>query len=347
MVREPAKNGIVRKRSAWLRSHPSLAERVLGTEPDRHVQLKGGLAAAQYPVEWVEAFLKVIREDVRGSEELSTWLLLQLDFRRMRTTLQMASLMTACGGVLGTQKSETGTARAHQVGSQHRRLGARFSEGHGSRGSPTPVKISIGRGEIKKAMTKSDAPSAAELFRRKAKGKRTLAMCDISRAHFHGVPLRRLFIDREEEEGGDGAERLWIGATASAVVTLVVRRQKSESSECRGHHSVQGSHDAHQLLIFVFCCRKLGAWNEGAYDEAVRGASVCWVLLSRVFERRLCQKFCTVSAVQTTQEISGHASPDLEWESCGVTLDQAWKLGAQHHNTHERRVSEYYALRRA
>ena len=31
-----------------------------------------------------------------------------------------------------------------------------------------------------------------------AKGKRTLAMCDISRAHFHGVPVRRTFADEEK-----------------------------------------------------------------------------------------------------------------------------------------------------
>ena len=33
-----------------------------------------------------------------------------------------------------------------------------------------------------------------------AKGKRTLALYDISRAHFHGVPVRRLFVELSEEE---------------------------------------------------------------------------------------------------------------------------------------------------
>ena len=64
--------------------------------------------------------------------------------------------------------------------------------------------------EIKKALKKSDVHSAAELFsgisaletvkaplslfvshnQEEEKGKRTLAMYDISRAHFHGVPVR-------------------------------------------------------------------------------------------------------------------------------------------------------------
>ena len=62
---------------------------------------------------------------------------------------------------------------------------------------------------IKKTMKKSDVYSAAELFsgkpplesvkailslfvsysKKEAKGKRTLAMDDISRAHFHEVPV--------------------------------------------------------------------------------------------------------------------------------------------------------------
>ena len=63
--------------------------------------------------------------------------------------------------------------------------------------------------EIKKAMKKSQVPSAAELFsgmpppesvkallclfvsrsEEEAKGQRTLAMYDISRAHFQGMPV--------------------------------------------------------------------------------------------------------------------------------------------------------------
>ena len=73
--------------------------------------------------------------------------------------------------------------------------------------------------EVKKAMKKSDVPSAAELFsglpppesvkallslfvshsQEEAKGKRTLAMCDICRAHFHGVPVRRVFVELLDE----------------------------------------------------------------------------------------------------------------------------------------------------
>ena len=74
--------------------------------------------------------------------------------------------------------------------------------------------------EIKNTMMKADFPSAAELFggmpplesvrallslfvshnEEKAKGKRTLVMYDISRAHFHGVPVRQVFVELPDEE---------------------------------------------------------------------------------------------------------------------------------------------------
>ena len=67
-------------------------------------------------------------------------------------------------------------------------------------------------------MKKSDVPSAAELFngmpplesvkalfsvshsQEEAKGKRTLAMYEISCVHFHGVPVRRVFVELPDEE---------------------------------------------------------------------------------------------------------------------------------------------------
>ena len=68
-------------------------------------------------------------------------------------------------------------------------------------------------------MKKSGVPSAAELLsgmpplesvkaltslfvshNQETNGKRTLAMYDISRAHFHGVPVRRVFAELPDEE---------------------------------------------------------------------------------------------------------------------------------------------------
>ena len=77
--------------------------------------------------------------------------------------------------------------------------------------------------EIKKAMKKSEIPQATDLFsgmppleavkallsifvghcQEVTKDNRALAMYDISRAHFHGVPVRRLFIELPEEEKED------------------------------------------------------------------------------------------------------------------------------------------------
>ena len=69
-------------------------------------------------------------------------------------------------------------------------------------------------------MKKSDVPCAAEFFsglppleslkallslfvshsQEEAKGKRTLAMYDFSRSHFHGVQVRRVFVELPNEE---------------------------------------------------------------------------------------------------------------------------------------------------
>ena len=67
----------MRESTSWLTNHPHLAqaleqwrENTCGTEPDRHVQVKNGLSSARYPVELVESVLSVVREDLRGNEEL-------------------------------------------------------------------------------------------------------------------------------------------------------------------------------------------------------------------------------------------------------------------------------------
>ena len=86
----------------------------------------------------------------------------------------------------------------------------------GDAGRPnTRSRLIVGEREVKKAMKRSDVPSAAELFsgmpplesgrallslfvshsQEEAKGKRTLAMYDISGTHFHGVPVRRVFVE--------------------------------------------------------------------------------------------------------------------------------------------------------
>ena len=74
--------------------------------------------------------------------------------------------------------------------------------------------------EMKKAMKKFDDPSAAEIFsgmhslesmkallslfvsdnQEEAKDKRTLAMYDISRTHFHGIPVRQVVVELPDEE---------------------------------------------------------------------------------------------------------------------------------------------------
>ena len=72
------RSGFVRQPTSWLTNHPDRAEAlekwcesVSGGEPDKHVQVKKYLASARYPVELVEYCPRVVREGLRGNEELS------------------------------------------------------------------------------------------------------------------------------------------------------------------------------------------------------------------------------------------------------------------------------------
>ena len=72
------KSGFVREPTSWLTSHPDLADTLekwrgtgSGVEQDRHVLVKNRLTSARYPVELLEYFLGVTREDLGGNEELS------------------------------------------------------------------------------------------------------------------------------------------------------------------------------------------------------------------------------------------------------------------------------------
>ena len=63
--------GFARKPGIMDDEHPHLApaleqwrENTSGTEQDRHTQVKKGLASARYPVELVESFPRVVREDL-------------------------------------------------------------------------------------------------------------------------------------------------------------------------------------------------------------------------------------------------------------------------------------------
>ena len=79
------------------------------------------------------------------------------------------------------------------------------------------------------------------------------------------------------------------------VVTPVAKRPKSEefqllagakTSERRGYHVVQVSHDAREQLVsgpsrLVIRCGLSGTGDEESQDERPRGARTCWALLAR------------------------------------------------------------------
>ena len=64
------KAGFARERTSWLANRPGLAE-ALWKWSEEEGMSSSGLASAQYLEEVVESIVKVIRGDLRGSEELS------------------------------------------------------------------------------------------------------------------------------------------------------------------------------------------------------------------------------------------------------------------------------------
>ena len=76
-------------------------------------------------------------------------------------------------------------------------------------------------------------------YQEEAKGKRTLAMYDISRAHIHGVPVRRVrrvFVELPDEE----KERLARENGPDGTVDASARWQAHHAQILKGHSFVQG-----------------------------------------------------------------------------------------------------------
>ena len=112
-------------------------------------------------------------------------------------------------------------------------------------------------GEIKKAKKRSHVPSGAKLFsgmpplesvkksvvslfvshyQEEAKGERTLAMYDISRAHIHGVPVRRVFVELPDDE----KERLARENGPDGTVDASALWQAHYAQILKGHSFVHG-----------------------------------------------------------------------------------------------------------
>ena len=188
---------------------------------------KNGLVSAQYPVELAESFLKAIREDLRGNEKLSNVAAFSAGpSQHVKIAWQRTLFVDDVrSGVLETERIKQ--ARREEVQRScgmcvwepvlRKDMDAEGAKAvslrwigtdKGDAGRPSYRSRLVVR-QTKKAMKKCDVPSAAELFsgmpllevvnalhslfvshsQEEAKGKRTLAMYDICRAHFHGVPV--------------------------------------------------------------------------------------------------------------------------------------------------------------
>ena len=212
-------------------------------QPRRSVRRVGGLLAPElrYPLALRTGLLKSLREDLRQEEELSDLAAYASGPSPHVDPLQADGVYVddVRGGVLEADRVRA--ARREEVG-WCRRMGVWTrvprSEMLAEGGRAVSLRwVDTDKGdarrpnyrsrlcvrEIKKAMKKSEIPQAADLFsgmppleavkillgifvghcREPSKGPRTLAMYDVSRAHFHGVPTRRLFIELPEEEKQD------------------------------------------------------------------------------------------------------------------------------------------------
>ena len=247
-------------------------------EPDRHVRVKSGLASARYPVVLLESFLKVVREDLRGNEELSDVAAFSAGSSPHEDCLaEDAYVDDVRGGVLLSQASTV----------------SRPSCGHGCRRSQSSVLerwIDTDKGDadrpncrsglvvrgIKKAMKKkSDVPSAAELFsgmppletvkapfslfvshsHQEEKGKRTLAMYDISRAHVHGVPVRRVPVElRTRRKRGSHVRTDLIWNTLACMGKCMYGTVDSSALGQAHHAQIWKEHELVQGLSAIPLC---------------------------------------------------------------------------------------------
>ena len=234
-------SGVERELVSWLTNHPDLAEAleqwrgsVSGVELDRHVQVKNVLVSAWYLVELVESFLKVVREELRGNEELSDVAPFSAgpsphedrvaedvfvdDVRRgVRDTERVKHSTTrGCLGVgfwkpVLRDDMEPEVSKAVSL--------CRIDTDKGDAGPPNCRSRLVVR-EIKKAMKKSDVPSAAELFSRmpllesveallflfvshsqeEAQGKRTPCNVRHQPCALPWTPVRMMFVELPDEE---------------------------------------------------------------------------------------------------------------------------------------------------
>ena len=84
-------SGFMRKKVSWLTNHSHLAqaleqwrENTSATEPDRHVQVKSGLASDRCPVDLVESFLRSVVKTFEAVKNSQMWQHLRQDRHRMK-----------------------------------------------------------------------------------------------------------------------------------------------------------------------------------------------------------------------------------------------------------------------
>ena len=182
-------------------------ESVSGVELDRHVQVKNGLASARYPVELVESFLRVVtaRRLLGGGNFCRRRAWRSVGERKSFTSKTRGRPWCHGMGVWEPVLRKDMDAEGAKIVSPRRVDADKDDADRPKYRSRLVVR------EIKKAMKKSNVPSAAELFsgmpllecvcvkallslfvshsQEEAKGERTVAMYDVSRAHFHGIPV--------------------------------------------------------------------------------------------------------------------------------------------------------------
>ena len=118
-------------KSGFLRGPGSAREMVrkcVGGEPDSHVPMQNGLALARYLLDLVESFPKLIREDLRGQEELSDVAAFSAGPSPHEDCLAEGSLSMTCVVDCLNRKSQVITTRGSPGVLWHGRLGTRLSQ---------------------------------------------------------------------------------------------------------------------------------------------------------------------------------------------------------------------------
>ena len=126
---------------------------------------------------------------------------------------------------------------------------------------------------------------------------------------------------------------------ATPVVTLVARRPESEALLLLAGAKPLNAEDT---TLYRSITMRVNSSSLDRPDFSFSARSLTRVMKSSTTEDfdklERVGRYLGVLEVFCNADHAGHTSPVLEWQVCGVTLDQGWERGAKHHRVERWRV---------